>query len=174
MGHVETQQRPTRRNEQQNPAAEPPQLWTPLCRSSHQSRLPKLWRSHPREDPLKWQERLLNYTSARFNQRMAGESSVSKTSPRLRGLLRTRAGFWINVIPEVVTHPMADRRWPIPPVRITDTRVSTVEVRRLRLSAATSFPSPSSYRCVRSPTSVCLRGRATANTYEFSFLGCRR
>ena len=58
VGHVETQQRPTRRNEQQNPAAEPPQLWTPLCRSSHQSRLPKLWRSHPREDPLKWQERL--------------------------------------------------------------------------------------------------------------------
>ena len=57
VGHVETQQRPTRRNEQQNPAAEPPQLWTPLCRSSHQSRLPKLWRSHPREDPLKWQER---------------------------------------------------------------------------------------------------------------------
>ena len=45
------------RLEQQNPAAEPPQLWTPLCRSSHQSRLPKLWRSHPREDPLKWQER---------------------------------------------------------------------------------------------------------------------
>ena len=57
VGHVETQQRPTRRNEQQNPAAEPPQLWTPLCRGSHQSRLPKLWRSHPREDPLKRQER---------------------------------------------------------------------------------------------------------------------
>ena len=61
VGQLEIQQRPTRRNEQQNPAAEPPLLWTPLGRGSHQSRLHKLsWSVGAltlEEDPLKWQER---------------------------------------------------------------------------------------------------------------------
>ena len=88
VGHVETQQRPTRRNEQQNPAAEPPQLWTPLCRSSHQSRLPKLWRSHPREDPLKWQERQISYS---FFSRRRHYASLKLNSEQSGSLLLTLA-----------------------------------------------------------------------------------
>ena len=64
--------------------AEPPQLWTPLCRSSHQSRLPKLWRSHPREDPLKWQERPISMS---WGSLPFGEGC---SRPKMTGIRPTR------------------------------------------------------------------------------------
>jgi len=132
-------------------------------------RLPKLWRSHPREDPLKWQERL-NNKEAFIATEMTLKPGVvvtleidvpGSTEPEtVRGVVARRArdstvGLGIEFLPTTV-----DERDHIPYVVMT--------ILALDLLAYETRPEPADARAFVPPASRIDRRECLSHSSESS------